>query len=495
MALLLALHLNPRRHPTSSLRRQCAPVQNSGGFIGKFVVAALLLLAGGAGGFYLAIEFIYASEISQASGFVAKTYCSNRFIAGRTAESIIADELNRPELALIGIEEYTELKAATAYIKLGPLSATGYGGRPGLSATAIYRPGLGCTLAIGIGAAELAADLTASPDTQAPPPWQLPPTPLPADTNAAAAGYVNSEFVRQPGTRALLVWHKDRLIAEQYAEGFSASTPLISWSMAKSVTHALLGIAVQQGWLNTEDAGLLRQWRDDDRRNIRLHDLVQMRSGLKFDEVYDLGNDAVRMLYATHSASDYAAEMPLERRIGEHWQYSSGTSNILARVIGDTVRQHTRLSPAQFARQYLFDPLGTESFTTEPDAGGNLLGSSYIWATARDWLIFGRLYLNDGWWQGRRILPPGWADAAAEATPHSNGTYGGHFWINGLNDSGRRVMPNLPADTYYASGFEGQDVVIIPSLELVVVRLGLTPLESDWDLNTHLSPLLALLKP
>lgn len=473
--------------------RHSSPVPPSAAGFGRrwpliaVVAVAGLLLAGIA-----AIAYI-SEDAAQGNGFTAKTWCSLHYLAGRAGDDILQHELNRPEASAFAVYKHEDAPAVTSHLPL-PFADTALGHAWGLAATAVYRPGLGCTLARDIEPGELLADLADSPRPGAKPPFQLMPLELRSRTNRDVDQYIASEFKRGKGTRALLVWHRNRLVGERYAPGYSASSPLVSWSMAKSVTHAVLGIAVQQGLMSTEDRNLLPHWSEDSRADIRVEDLVRMQSGLAFDETYTIGGDAVKMLYATHSIADFASQMPAIHPPGAHWSYSSGTSNILARVIANQVRSQLRMSLAQFAYRYLFQPIGAESFVMEQDAAGNLLGSSYVWATARDWLQFGRLYLENGSWQGQRMLPENWSEHAALPAEHSNGQYGGHFWINGLNAEGQRIMPNLPEDLYYASGFEGQDVIIVPSMDLVVVRLGLTPTESDWNLNTHLAPLIEVLR-
>ena len=432
-----------------------------------------------------------APYVVQANGFAAKTYCSSRYVSGREASDIYATELARPELNLIAISEDADNRIVRAGVTLGGR----FNGVGLLSSAAVYRPGLGCTIAVGVDPEELSRHLIDSPNMRLDMPWQQPLTDMPSRPNAAAQAYVRAQFERGVGTRALLVWHRGNLVAEQYGDGIESTTPLIGWSMAKSVTHALLGIAVREGWVDIEEQGLLPQWQDH-RAAISVDDLVRMSSGLEFDETYDPGHDPTAMLFAASSTAAFAADKPLEAEPGSEWKYSSGTTNILAALVTDRARTHTGLSPAQFADRYLFSPLGTRSFVVEPDTVGNLIGSSFAWATARDWLRFGLLYMNDGVWQGQRILPAGWATYAASMTDGSDGAYGAHFWINGKPETGGpRPMPSLPADTLYASGFEGQDVVVIPSQDLVVVRLGFTPSEAVWDLETHLPELLRALNP
>ena len=440
--------------------------------------------------------FLLLPYVSEATGFAAKTHCSGRYVSGRSALSILDEELNRPELSAIAVHEDRDRKLVTARINLtGVYGDDEDHSEDDMASTAVYRPGLGCTLVTGVDVLQLGIDLDDSPDIRALPPWQQALTELPTRPQAGAIAYVRKQFERDVGTRALLVWHGGALVAEQYAAGILNTTPLTSWSMSKSVVHALLGIAVREGWMGVEDDTLMPQWASDKRAKVSLDDLLRMSSGLRFDETYDLGHDVVSMLYNSWSASEYAAAMPLDFEPGSHWSYSSGTTNILARVLGDKVRAETGLSPAQFARQYLFDKLDTPSFTMEVDASGNLLGSSFAWATARDWMKFGVLYLYDGEFLGHRFFPEGWTGYAASFTPHSKGKYGAHFWTNHPDENtDERPMPSLPADTYFAGGFNGQNVVVIPSRDLVVVRLGFTPEPSDWDLDTHLPELLEALE-
>ena len=254
--------------------------------------------------------------------------------------------------------------------------------------------------------------------------------------------------------------------------------------MTKSVNNALVGILVKQGKLATDRPLAAPEWRrpGDPRAAIRLDDLMRMSSGLKFDENYSgAASDVAKDLFLAEDAGAYAASLPLEKPIGTHWAYSSGTTNIISRA----VRLAIGNDPAYrlFPRRALFEPLGMQTAVLEPDPSGTFVGSSYMYASARDWARFGLLYLHDGVWNGKRILPEGWVKYSTTRSPADpSGAYGAQVWINAGDSSGKRPHPNLPADAFFFLGHDQQNVVIIPSRDLVVVRLGYTP-GRDWDLD------------
>jgi CubicO group peptidase (beta-lactamase class C family) len=174
------------------------------------------------------------------------------------------------------------------------------------------------------------------------------------------------------------------------------------------------------------------------------------------------------------------------------WSYSSGTSNILSNIIRAKFRGN-QIDYFNFPRRALFDKIGMQSAVIEPDPSGTFVGSSFSYATARDWARFGLFYLNDGVWEGERILPEGWVKYTSTPTPKApQGQYGAHFWLNaGEDEKGKnRRWPDLPKDFYYASGFEGQSVVIIPSYNMVIVRLGNTQKREAWDVGVLIKDVL-----
>jgi CubicO group peptidase (beta-lactamase class C family) len=295
--------------------------------------------------------------------------------------------------------------------------------------------------------------------------------------------FAEPDAARPRRTRAVVVVHKDRLIVERYADGFTKDTPLIGWSMAKSVANALVGILVQEGKLALGDPVALPEWRapGDPRSKITWDQLLRMTSGLEFREDYsDPLADVTYMLLAVPNAGAYAAEKRLESQPGTRWDYSSGTTNIIAyaarRIVGDS-------NYVQWPKRALFDRLGMTRAVMETDAAGNFVASSFMYATARDWARFGLLYLHDGVWSGQRILPQGWVRYSRTPVAQApDKRFGAHFWLS-VPEHYRCASeaPALPPDAFHAIGHEGQFVTIIPSRELVLVRLGLTRYPCAWD--------------
>lgn len=345
--------------------------------------------------------------------------------------------------------------------------------------TAVYRPGLGATLSFGV-------KLSPGPGEAAPGPKHIWPV---NETSPKLEAIVDAAFVesnprRLKRTRALVIIQDGRIRAERYAPGFTQDMPLPGWSMAKSVTSALVGVLVGKGKLALASQALLSEWSapGDPRANITLEDLLRMRSGLEFSEKYsDLLSDVTQMLFARPDAAAFAAAKPLLRAPGSSWSYASATTNILSLIIRRAVGEKDY---SQFPRCALFNPLGMSSAVFEPDASGTFVGSSFLLAATRDWARFGQLYLQDGVWEGRRILPEGWVKFSTTATPQSpQGRYGAHWWRKLQKELGgeTELAAGLPADAFYALGHEGQTLTVIPSRRLVVVRLGLSIHIEAWN--------------
>jgi CubicO group peptidase (beta-lactamase class C family) len=278
-----------------------------------------------------------------------------------------------------------------------------------------------------------------------------------------------------PGMRAIVVVDHGRLVAERYAAGFSAATPLLGWSMSKSVVASLVGLLVKDGRLTLDQrAG----WRkaSDGRQNIRIADLLAMSSGLRFNESYGAVSDVTRMLYLEPDMARFARTQPLAHPPGEFWSYSSGSANILSRIVQDAAGP----IGAQFPSERLFKPLGMRSAIMETDEYGTLVGSSYMYATARDWARYAQFLLQGGVWHGQEMLPPGYVQMMASPVAPSSGQYGhGLVWLWGPGGDSAEKNPDaafgIPADTFWMEGHDGQSAAIIPSRQLLIVRLGLTP--------------------
>jgi CubicO group peptidase (beta-lactamase class C family) len=360
-------------------------------------------------------------------------------------------------------------------------------------ARAVLRPGLGCTLAPDGPVVRDAAVEALPPRPPRDPAraWPEGEAALLAPPPPAALRAIARAF-EEPGpprprreTRAVVVARDGRLVAERYAPGVDPDAPLLSWSMAKSVTMALVGVLVLDGRLSLEAPAPVPEWcgAGDPRGTITLDQLLRQSSGLAFDETLGAVSDVSRMLFTEPDTGAFAASFPLAARPDTVWSYSSGTSNLVARIVRDAFGGDLA-AMVRYARERLFDPAGMTTALFEPDASGSFIGSSFAFMTARDWARFGELFRRDGVWNGRRLLPEGWVRYATTPTPKAPlGRYGAHWWLNAGEPGApeRRPWPALPADVYAARGHSGQWLVIVPSARLVVVRLGLTVPDREDD--------------
>ena len=276
------------------------------------------------------------------------------------------------------------------------------------------------------------------------------------------------------GTRGVVVLHRGRLVGERYAPGFTSTTRQLGWSMSKSVASLLAGRLALQGRVALSDDHLRPEW-GDERARITVEQLLRMTSGLQWNEEYDLGTPITEMLYAQPDMAGYVASQPLAHPPGRYQQYSSGSTNLLCAVL----RQRAGAGPELPWRE-LFQPLGLGSAVWEPDAAGTPVCSSYLWATPRDWATLGQFALQDGVWEGTRLLPEGWLAGTTTALPGDGEEtgYAAGWWVNRLPD-GSLAKPQLPADAYWMQGHDGQRVYIVPSAQLVVARLGFSPKVTD----------------
>jgi len=253
--------------------------------------------------------------------------------------------------------------------------------------------------------------------------------------------------------------------------------------MTKSVLATLYGILEYQDKIDLNLPAPIEDWKTDERKEITINHLLRMQSGLEWEEDYSSISDVTRMLFLDTDMTLGQAQKPAIAKPTEIWNYSSGTSNLLSGILRD--RFETQQAYLDFPYSALIDKIGMNSMILETDQAGNYVGSSYAWANTRDWAKFGILYLNEGEWNGQHIFDRQWIDYVTTPTAHSDGTYGGHFW---LNAEGK--YPDVPKDMYSANGYQGQRVFIIPSKDLVIVRTGLAE-EPDFNINTFLKDVLA----
>ena len=266
-------------------------------------------------------------------------------------------------------------------------------------------------------------------------------------------------------TRSLLVVYKNQIIAEKYAMGFDKDSRMLGWSMSKSILSAVFGVLERQGRIGKDDFAPIEAWKDDERSKITINNLLQMNSGLEWEEDYTKICDVTKMLYVESDMTKSQLNKPLIGKPNETWNYSSGTTNLLSGILRQQLKSHQKY--LDFWYTELIDKIGMNSMVLEADLTGNYVASSYAWATTRDWAKFGLLYLNKGNWNGEQLLNESWVNYTVTPTKGSEGIYGAQFWLNS-----RGHLPDVPKDMYMASGYQGQHVFIIPSKDLVVVRLG-----------------------
>ncbi|RYD82763.1 MAG: class C beta-lactamase-related serine hydrolase [Sphingobacteriales bacterium] len=427
------------------------------------------------------------------SGFTAKNMCSCVFVAGRDPKSVETEELGDFPLSLAGYIIDSGNRSVTSTV-FGMAKKK-----------AIYREGFGCTLVN-----ELSEDAikkqTAPVVLKAP--LQKDSAQWPAGNKAAEYIPANIDYARlaktckqevlktnaksQHETRALLVVYDGRLITENYAPGFNKNSKMLGWSMAKSITSAMIGMLVKQNKLDVLKPAPVAEWTDakDGRHSITLETLLQQTSGLNFEENYNKSSNATVMLFNKADMGKYTALQPLKEKPGTQFYYSSGNSNILSRIVRQTVGDKNYHF---FIYDSLFYKLGMYNTVMEPDASGTMVGSSYVFATAQDWARFGLLYYNNGVVNGQKLFTDDWVTkTAAPSTADKLKQYGYQFWLNGFDEktASKRKFSAAPADMFYADGYAGQYVFIIPSKKIIIVRLGF----KNFDENELLRKILQCVK-
>ncbi|MBP4137388.1 serine hydrolase domain-containing protein [Flavobacterium geliluteum] len=442
------------------------------------LVAIVLVLV------FLYFGFTTYPKLDLISGFSAKSIASGHFMDNRSKELI---EKTDNDIPLLNLASNTINEAG----RFATSSVYGLKERK-----AIYREGLGATL------------INDNFDVNKP--YLLPkrtqlvtnlPFPYgniePKDTLFSNIDYsklkkaVESAF-DQAGrqakrTRAVVVLYKDKLIAEKYDKNFSKDSKILGWSMTKSITSAAFGVLAKQGKIDIYKPAPIVEWKNDERKKITINDLLHMNSGLEWEENYSTICDATKMLFEAEDMGKVQMEKPAQFAPNAHWNYSSGTTNLLSRILKNQFK--TQQEYLDFWYSAVIDKIGMNSMIVEQDMSGTFVGSSYGWATPRDWSKFGLLYLHKGNWNGEQILDESWVKYTATPTHTSNGQYGAQFW---LNAGGK--FPDVPRDMFYCSGFQGQMVAIIPSLDMVIVRMGLKEEDQGFDFNEFLKGIIESVK-
>jgi len=418
-------------------------------------VAAILIVGLAYGAFYI------NSLLPIITGYPAKYLCSAVYLSNREQAEVEALDLHFSFLKYTkNIVNHQDSSVTSTFL---------WG-----KSKAIFRKGFGATLLRGVKEEELrkikfpVSSPTYNQDTIA---WpmgnKLPPRSNLTDT--LKLDEITESLMDDDGYNghafAFMVVHKGIPVVESYQPEFNRKTRFLSWSMAKSFTNTLAGIMVKDGKWDINQPVNIPEWQNDGRKSITINNLMQMQSGLEWNEDYGNRSDVTMMLYRENNFARYTYERALEYPIGSKWYYSSGSANIVNYLIRKTIDNDKEYY--QFAQSRLFDKIGMPDAVFEVDASGTQVGSSYIYATARDYARFGLLFLQDGVFNGESILPEGWVNYSTSPASSSKGEYGSLFWLNRA-----KKYPSAPEDMYSCQGHDGQSIFIIPSRDLVVVVLG-----------------------
>lgn len=400
------------------------------------------------------------------SGFTAKNMASSYFLAKRSVKITNETDNNGPltKYATAAVDKLTKTVHATVF-GLSPKKA-------------IYRPGLGATL---INNSTVVSENYNVPNRNFTP-IQLPYPYGNLAPKTAVFNHVDTEkidsvvancFVENypdvdKNTRAVVVLYKGNLIAEHYAKEFDENSLLQGWSITKSLLTTCFGVLEKEKDYHI-DAPItaFESWQKDERKNITTNHLLRMESGLEWEENYNTICDVTKMLFQDEDCTVRPLEKLQIQPAEIVMNYSSGTSNVLSALLRKQFKTHQQY--LNYPYQSFIDRIGMHSMVLETDINGNYVGSSYSWATARDWAKFGQLFLDKGVWNGEQVLSENWVKYVQTPSKTSKGEYGGQWWLNQGD-----FMPNVPKDCYYADGFQGQRIFVIPSKDLVVVRFGVS---------------------
>jgi CubicO group peptidase (beta-lactamase class C family) len=411
------------------------------------------------------------------AGYSAKNTASSVFLANRTLEVTDKNDNNFSPINLADDKINIDKKRATS-------SAFNL-----LTRKAFYREGLGAVLALEDKDLDkkYLSPKRAVADNRTPFPYG---NASQKDTVFSNVDYSKIDktlavlFDSINQTRGAVIIYKNQIIAEHYATGFNKDSKILGWSMTKSIAGTLFGVLQHQNKINVFDKAPIDEWKNDERSKITIHNLLQMNSGLEWDEDYNSISDVSKMLFLERDMTKSQIRKPLIGKPNERWYYSSGTTNLLSGILRSQFKTHQEY--LDFWYTDLIDKIGMNSMTLEADLAGNYVGSSYAWATPRDWAKFGLLYLHNGNWNGEQIFAKEWVKYATSPTPTSEGSYGAQIWLNA-----GKVYPNVPENMFYFSGYQGQNVFIFPDQDLVVVRMGLT---KNANIDAFLSGVLKAIK-
>jgi CubicO group peptidase (beta-lactamase class C family) len=412
------------------------------------------------------------------TGLAAHTLCSETFVSGFDPDEVYAQTIAPyPGVNRLAPLLRYEVDRARREVRVDLLGALG--------ARAVFRDGLGCALVAGDGSLEPGRARRTPATAPLPPDIAGPNVVEPASADLRAAldhAFVEPSAPPHRWVKAVVVVKDGRVVAERYAPGVRVDTPLLGYSASKSIINALVGVLVREGRLRIDAPAPVAAWSaaGDPRGKITLDNLLRMTSGLAIAQTGSGFDPAARMLYTEPDMAAFAESAPLQEPPGAAMRYSDASALIVSRIVRDAAGGSGE-DAQTFAEQELFAPLGMTSVVMETDAAGTPVGSTHILASARDWARLGLLYLDDGVIGGRRVLPEGWVRYSATSTLGTS--YGAGFWTNAGGDAPAlgRIRAGMPCDAFFASGNLGQRVYIMPSDNLVIVRMGVTQ-QPDFDI-------------
>lgn len=421
------------------------------------------------------------------TAFAAKGMCSSVFLADKDPERVQAEDLSFFPISMARCKINYEEKSVTSRV-LGLAKRK-----------AVFREGLGAVLVLEKPEEELRAESFNIPEpgySQDTIPWpkgDIIPEIKPEGVNIERLNAILDEAIDVPGeeplkkTLGVAVVYDNMLIGENYLDGYNPWTKFHGWSMTKSVTGAMAGKLVMEDRMNINAYTDIPEWAGDDRKNITVDNILHMSSGLDWFENYFTISDATIMLMQSDDMFSSVISCDAAHEPGTYWNYSSGDANLLSGLIRKAIDEDDEYHGYVYSQ--LFHRIGMLNTVVETDASGLFVASSFSYGSVRDWARFGLLFLNNGIFEGDTVLTPEWVEYMKAAAPASDGNYTATFWLK--EPSPENALVDVPEDVFFADGFQGQRVYIIPSKKLVVVRMGYSM--SNFSLNDFLKDIITTL--
>ncbi len=447
----------------------------------KVILAIVIVLAIGS-----IIGYRFAKDVQAiATGMVSQTICTNVIMIGRELDDVIAHDLSKIQRDMTTSTVDKNNNTVTTEMNIGPISHINH---------SVYHTGLGCTMLHNANIDELKQESYATVEISGDAPnWPKVTNDKEGIDYGALSNAIEIAFAEtetdtdlMKNTRAVLVWHKSALLAEKFAEGFDGNTPMRAMSMTKSVSAAVIGVIANQGKLDLQASPVFPEWSDasDPRSQLNLNHMLQMTSGHEYKEEMesDPTNILNMMMFGREDQSGFAIKQEIDKEPGSYWDYQTVNSVLLQRAARNAAG--SKQAYHDLVNKDLFDKADMTNSFMQADTTGTYTGGALMYASPRDWMRFGLLYLHDGVaLNGNQLFAKGWAKYTNTPSDASlqRRAYGAQFWLNAK--AKKPFMPSLPEDLYAAQGHYGQYVVIVPSLDLVVVRLGMTLPPQRFDLE------------